>query len=78
MTSSATACACHDHLGSTSAPVPDAVLETLRQGTAAADIARAIWTQANTLRIRRAEPVWTARGKFMPLRTRGKSAGWEK
>ena len=29
--------------------------------------ARAIWKQAETLRVRRMEPIWTGRGKLMPL-----------
>lgn len=28
---------------------------------------RSLWTQAGTLRVKRQEPVWTARGKMMPL-----------
>lgn len=28
---------------------------------------RSIWTQAGTLRIKRMEPIWTGRGKLMPL-----------
>jgi len=44
-----------------------AVLEALSQGSMAADSARAIWDQARTLRVKRMEPVWTARGKLMPL-----------
>jgi hypothetical protein len=49
------------------ATVIDVVLEGLRQSGVGADFARAIWTQAGTLRVRRMEPVWTARGKLMPL-----------
>jgi hypothetical protein len=29
--------------------------------------AQAIWAQAGTLRVKRQEPVWTGRGKLMPL-----------
>jgi hypothetical protein len=47
--------------------VVDAVMAALSQGTDAADIARAHWQQASTLRIMRAAPVWTGRGKLMPL-----------
>ena len=32
-----------------------------------ADGARGIWAQAGTLRVKRSEPVWTGRGKLMPL-----------
>ncbi len=47
--------------------VVDAVLEGLGRGSVAADLARAIWKQAETLQVKRMEPVWTARGKLMPL-----------
>jgi hypothetical protein len=47
------------------------VIETVFDGlgriSAGADSARAIWSQARILRIKRTQPVWTARGKFMPL-----------
>jgi hypothetical protein len=55
--------------------VVDAVLDTLGRGSVSADMARAIWIQAKTLRIRRAEPIWTARGKFMPLRVVRRTGG---
>ena len=32
------------------------------------ELARAVWAQAGTLRIRREPPAWTARGKLMPVR----------
>ena len=47
--------------------VVDAVLEALGQSSVAADLARAIWSQARTLRVKRMEPFLTARGKLMPL-----------
>ena len=43
------------------------VLEALGRGSVAADLARATWSQARTLRVKRMEPIWTARGKLMPL-----------
>lgn len=49
------------------AQVVKTVLETLATGSDAADQARALWTQAGSLRVKRAEPVWTSRGKLMPL-----------
>jgi hypothetical protein len=49
------------------AAVIDTVLGELGRSGAAADVARAIWSQAETLRVRRQEPIWTARGKLMPL-----------
>jgi hypothetical protein len=51
------------------------VLEALGRSSVAADIARALWQQAGTLRVRRAEPVWTRRGKFFPIRTRDQLKG---
>jgi hypothetical protein len=47
--------------------VIEVVLDALGHGSVMADSARAIWRQAQTLRVKRAEPVWTARGKLMPL-----------
>jgi hypothetical protein len=47
--------------------VVEAVLEALGQGSVSADLARAVWAQAGSLRVRRRKPVWTARGKLMPL-----------
>jgi hypothetical protein len=47
--------------------VIDAVLDELGRGNDAADIARAHWRQAKTLRVKRAAPIWTGRGKLMPL-----------
>ena len=47
--------------------VIEVVLEALGQGSVGADLARAIWSQAGTLRVKRMEPIWTARGKLMPL-----------
>ncbi len=48
-----------------------ALLEALLAGLAgaspAADMARATWQAAGTLRIERSEPIWTGRGKLMPL-----------
>jgi hypothetical protein len=48
-----------------------AVVEMLLRGLAAAgpraDLARATWAAAGTLRVERREPIWTGRGKLMPL-----------
>ena len=41
--------------------------EALRNSSSAAGAASAIWKDANSIRVRRTEPVWTARGKMMPL-----------
>ncbi len=43
------------------------VLEALGRSNVAADLARAVWSQAGTLRVKRMEPIWTARGKLLPL-----------
>jgi hypothetical protein len=43
------------------------VLDALGRRGPSADLARALWSQANTLRVKRMEPVWTAKGKLMPL-----------
>lgn len=43
------------------------VMESLGQSSVMADSARAIWGQAQIMRVRRAEPIWTSRGKLMPL-----------
>jgi hypothetical protein len=53
--------------------VVDTVLEALRRSSAAADLAGAVWHQANTLRVKRMEPIWTSRGKLMPLQVASRS-----
>jgi len=47
--------------------VIETVMEALGKSSCAAEQARAIWDRAGTLEIKRMEPVWTARGKMMPL-----------
>lgn len=47
--------------------VINTVLEAMGRSSVGADAARAIWSQARTLRVKRTEPVWTSRGKLMPL-----------
>ncbi len=47
--------------------VIEATLEALGRSSVAGDLARSIWNQAKALRIRRMEPISTARGKLMPL-----------
>lgn len=44
------------------------LLEELGKSSVAADLARSIWEQAKTFRVKRMNPIWTARGKFIPLR----------
>ncbi|MBN8733931.1 MAG: hypothetical protein J0L64_25570 [Acidobacteria bacterium] len=49
----------------------EAVIETvmaeLHRSSVMADSARGIWAQAGTLRVKRMEPIWTGRGKLLPL-----------
>lgn len=47
--------------------VIDFVHESLRASSPAAGAASVVWKQAGTIRVRRGEPVWTARGKLMSL-----------
>jgi len=47
--------------------VIETVLEALGQGSDSADLTRALWQQTGSLQVKRMEPVWTSRGKMMPL-----------
>ena len=49
------------------AEVVRTLYEALDASSASAGVASALWRQADSIRVRRAEPVWTARGKMMPL-----------
>ena len=55
------------------AAVIETVLEALGRSSVAADLARAHWSQAKTLRVKRIEPIWTSRGKLMPLHLAGRA-----
>lgn len=44
-----------------------AVLEQLQRSSVMAASAKGIWAQAGTLRLKRMDPVWTGRGKLLPL-----------
>ena len=55
--------------------VVETVLEALSRGSDAGSVAGAIWRQAGTLKVRRTEPIWTARGKLMPLHLSHRSKG---
>jgi hypothetical protein len=56
----------------------NAVLSALGRSSPAADMARAFWHQAGTLRVRRGEPHTSARGKQFPLHSeRGRVKGGE-
>ena len=47
--------------------VVECVLEALRHASPAADAARLTWQNAGTLQVKRIEPVWTERHKYLPL-----------
>ncbi|NWG03421.1 MAG: hypothetical protein HXY44_11265 [Syntrophaceae bacterium] len=47
--------------------VIEVFLNALKRSSTSADLARALWNQAETLRVKRMEPIWTARGKLNPL-----------
>jgi len=46
-----------------------ALLEAVKAGSVAGALAQSFWQQAQTFRVRREAPVWTARGKLPSLRT---------
>ncbi len=48
--------------------VVDTMLKALSESSLAADLAGAVWRQAQTIRVKRMTPIWTARGKHFPLR----------
>jgi hypothetical protein len=50
------------------------VYDALRRTGGMADVSRAIWAQARTLRVRREEPRLTSRGKLFPLHARRERA----
>jgi len=54
--------------------VIDAMLEALTRSSISADLARTFWQQADTFRIRREEPTWTAPGKMPSIRRAGAHA----
>src|SRR3972149_12279529 len=43
------------------------VLESLERASDSADFARALWSQAKTIQVKRKKPVCTDQGKLMPL-----------
>jgi hypothetical protein len=55
--------------------VVSAMLEALGRSGHAGAISRTIWAQAGTVRVRRAKPVWTNRGKLMPLHLQRTTSG---
>jgi len=50
------------------------VFETLGRSSVAGELARAMWNQAETLKVKRRDPIWTMRGKLMPLHLSQRSA----
>ena len=56
------------------AAVIDTIYAALGSRNASADYARTTWMKAGTLRVQRAEPRWTARGKFPALVRASRSA----
>jgi hypothetical protein len=50
--------------------VIDAFLAAMRESSAQSDAARIVWQQTDTIRIKRREPIPTARGKLLPMRIR--------
>ena len=53
--------------GINEAEVIESILGALRRSSVAGDLARSIWSQARALQIKRIVPIWTSRGKLMPL-----------
>jgi len=51
--------------------VIEAMLEALAESSVSADLARTFWQQADTFRVRRQEPIWTAPGKLPSIRRAG-------
>jgi hypothetical protein len=51
----------------------EVVLRALERGSFPTGLAGAIWGQAGSLRVKRAPPLWTARGKHLPLRLKPSS-----
>jgi hypothetical protein len=49
------------------AAVVEFVLGALRRSSPMADAARTIWQHAGTIQVKRMEPIWTGRGKLLPL-----------
>jgi len=48
--------------------VVDAVLAAVDRGSDAGGVASTFWRQADTFRVRRQAPIWTERGKLIPIR----------
>jgi hypothetical protein len=51
------------------------VLDEISRDSAGADLARAVWRDAGTLRVRRDDPTWSTLGKLLSLRPAKRNAG---
>jgi hypothetical protein len=49
--------------------VIEVLLNALGRSSPPADAARAVWEQAQTIQVKRMDPIWTGRAKLMPLHT---------
>lgn len=55
--------------------VIETVLDEIARDSAGADLARAVWKEAGTFRIRRDDPTWSTLGKLLSLRPAKRNAG---
>jgi hypothetical protein len=53
--------------------VLDVMWDALRASSVGADLARDMWRRAGSLRVQRSAPIWTERGKLMPLHLASRS-----
>ncbi|HUQ47924.1 MAG TPA: hypothetical protein VM053_06715 [Gemmatimonadaceae bacterium] len=53
----------------------DTVLDEVSRDSPGADLARAVWRDAGTLRVRREDPTWSTLGKLLSLRPAKRNAG---
>jgi hypothetical protein len=57
------------------AAVIETVLQSLGRGSVAGSLTEAAWRQAKILRVKRMSPIWTPRGKLMPIHV-ARSSKW--
>jgi hypothetical protein len=55
--------------------VIDVVLDEISRDSFGADLARTMWREAGTLRIKRDDPTWSTLGKLLSLRPAKRNAG---
>ncbi len=53
----------------------DTVLDEIARDSPGADLARAVWRDAGTFRVKRADPTWSTLGKLLSLRPSKRNAG---